>query len=83
LQCLAVIRFREIQNDLNIVLERGDASSGDGVSQEVDLGDREHALLQVESQAVGGEDVEKHPEMFPVLLSGFAVHPVINKKRKT
>jgi hypothetical protein len=37
----------------------------------------EQALLQVEGQAVGGEDREKHPQVFPVLLIGLAVHTVI------
>ncbi len=32
----------------------------------------EHALLQVECQAVGGEDGEEHPQVFPVLLTAIA-----------
>jgi hypothetical protein len=41
------------------------------VAQEIQLGDGEHSLLQVEGLAVGGEEVA------PVLLSGFAEYPVI------
>jgi hypothetical protein len=38
--------------------EGGDASGGDVVAQEIQLRDGEYALLQVEGQAVGGEDGE-------------------------
>jgi hypothetical protein len=68
----AVGVFREIQNDLNVVPEGGDASSGDAVAQEIQLGDGEDALLQVEGQAIGGEDGEQRAEVGPVLLLGFA-----------
>ncbi len=54
----AVSGFREIQNDLNVVPEGGDAG-GDAVAQEIQLGDGEDALLQVEGQANGGEDGEQ------------------------
>jgi hypothetical protein len=54
LQSFAVSWFRKIQNDLDIVPEGGNAGSGDAVAQEIQLGDSEHALLQVEGQAVGG-----------------------------
>jgi hypothetical protein len=37
LQYFAVTLFREIQNDLNIVLERGDAGGRDAVSQVVEF----------------------------------------------
>jgi hypothetical protein len=37
---------------------------GDAVSQEVELGNGKHTLLQVDGQAVGGEDGEKSPEVF-------------------
>jgi hypothetical protein len=73
LQCLAVIWFGEIQNDLDIVLERGDTGSGDAVSQEVEFSDGEHALLQVEGQPIGGKDGEESPQVFLVLLLGFVV----------
>jgi hypothetical protein len=56
---LATPVFREIQNDLNVVPEGGDDGDGDGVSQEVGLGDGEHALLQVEGQPVGGQGWQK------------------------
>jgi hypothetical protein len=39
--------------------------------------DGEHALLLVEDHAVDGEDGEQCTEGVPVLLSGFAVDPVI------
>ncbi len=48
---------------------------GDAVAQEIQLGDGDHALLQVEGQAVGGEDGEQCAEVGPVLLSGFAEDP--------
>ncbi len=38
--------------------EGGDAGGGDAVAQEIQLRDGEYALLQVEGQAVGGEDGE-------------------------
>ena len=69
--------FREIQNDLNVVPEGGDAGRGDTVAQEIQLGDGDDALLQVEGQAVGGEDGEQHAEVGPVLLLGFAKDTVI------
>jgi hypothetical protein len=37
---------------------------------------------EMESQAVGSEDREKQPQLFPVLLLGLAVHTVIILKRK-
>ncbi len=73
----AVGWFREVQNDLNIVPKGGDAGGGDAVAQEIQLGDGEHALLQVEGQAVGGEDGKQRAEVGPVLLSGFAEDTVI------
>ncbi len=73
----AVSGFREIQNDLNVVSEGGDAGGGDAVAQEMQLGDSEDALLQVEGQAVGGEDGEQRAEVGPVLLLGFAEDTVI------
>jgi hypothetical protein len=73
----AVGWFREIQNDLNVVPKGGDAGCGDGVALEIQLGDGEHALLQVEGQAVGGEDGKQRVEVGPVLLSGFAEDTVI------
>jgi hypothetical protein len=69
--------FGKIQNDLYIVPERGDASGRDTVAQEIQLGDGEHALLQVEGQAVGGKDGEQRVEAGPVLLCGFAEDLVI------
>jgi hypothetical protein len=77
LEGFAVGWFRKIQNDLDIVVERGDAGGGNAVAQEIQLGDGEHAFLQVEGQAVGGEDGEQRAEVGPVLLSGFAEDPVI------
>jgi hypothetical protein len=53
------------KNDLNGVPEGGNASGGDAVAQEIQLGDGEDALLQVEGQAVGGEDGELRAEMGP------------------
>ncbi len=47
------------------------------MTQEIQLGDGEHTLLQVEGQAVGGEDGEQRAEVGPVLLSGFAEDSVI------
>jgi hypothetical protein len=67
LQCLAVIGFREIQNDLNMVLEGSLVGGGDAVSQE-EFGDGKRALLQVEGQPDGGEDGEKRLELLPVVL---------------
>ncbi len=72
MQRFAVSGFGEIQNDLNIVPKGGDAGGGDAVAQEIQLGDGEDALLQVEGQAVGGEDGEQRAEVGPVLLLGFA-----------
>jgi hypothetical protein len=77
LHSFAVGWFREIQNDLNVVPKGGDAGCGDAVALEIQLGDGEHALLQVEGQAVGGEDGEQRAEVGPVLLSGFAEDTVI------
>jgi hypothetical protein len=77
LQRFAVSGFREIQNDLNVVLEGGDAGGRDAVAQEIQLGNGEDALLQVEGQAVGGEDGEQRAEVGPVLLLGFAEDTVI------
>ncbi len=67
----------KIQNDLNIVPEGGDAGGGDAVAQEIQLREGEDALLQVEGQAVGGEDGEQRSEVGPVLLLGFAEDTVI------
>jgi hypothetical protein len=64
----------KIQNDLDIVSEVGSARGGDAVAQEIQLGDGKYALLQVEGQAVGGE---QRAGVGPVLLSGFAEDPVI------
>ncbi len=75
--CLDIIGFREIKNDLNVVPEGSYASHRDAVSQEIELGDSEHALLQVDGQPIGGEDGEQHPEALPVLLFGLAVYFVI------
>jgi hypothetical protein len=73
----AVAGSREIQNDLNVVPDGGDAGGGDAVAQEIQLGSGEDALLQVEGQAVGGKDCEQHAEVGPVLLLGFAEDTVI------
>ncbi len=73
----AVDGSREIQNDLNIVPEGGDAGGGDAVAQEIQLRGGEDALLQVEGQAVGGEDGEQRAEVGPVLLPRFAEDAVI------
>ncbi len=77
LHSFAVGWFREVQNDLNFVPKGGNAGGGDAVAQEIQLGDGEHALLQVEGQAVGGEDGEQRAEMGLVLLSGFTEDTVI------
>ncbi len=77
MQCLAVIGFREIQNDLNVVQEGGYAGGRDAVSQEAELSDGEHTLLQVEGQSVGGKDGERCPEVLQVLLFGLAVYSII------
>jgi hypothetical protein len=58
LQSFAVRGFREVQNDLNVVPKGGDAGGKDAVAQEIQLGGSKGALLQVEGQAVGGEDGE-------------------------
>ncbi len=47
------------------------------MAQEIQLGEGEHAFLQVEGRAVGGEDGEQCAEVGPVLLSGFAEDTVI------
>jgi hypothetical protein len=47
------------------------------VAQEIQLGNGEDALLQVEGQAVGGKDGEQRAEVGPVLLLGFAEDTVI------
>ncbi len=47
------------------------------MAQEIQLGDGEHALLQVDGQAIGGEDGEQRAEVGLVLLSGFAKDTVI------
>jgi hypothetical protein len=47
------------------------------VAKEVKFGYGEHALLQVESQAVGGADGEECPQVFPVLLPSFSVYSAI------
>jgi hypothetical protein len=78
--CKAVSGFREVQNDLNVVPEGGDAGGGDAVAQEIQLGNDEDALLQVEGQAVGGGDGEQRAEVGPVLLLGFAEDTIIIKK---
>ncbi len=38
---------------------------------------RHFSILQVEGQAVGGEDGEKRPQVFPVMILGLAVNTVI------
>ncbi len=73
----AVGWFREVQNDLNVVPKGDDAGCGDAVAQEIQLGDGGLALLQVEGQAIGGEDGEQREEMGPVVLSEFAEDTVI------
>ncbi len=73
----AVSGSREIQNDLNVVPEGGDAGGGDAVAQKIQLGGDEDTLLQVEGQAVGGDDGKQRAEVGPVLLLGFAEDPVI------
>jgi hypothetical protein len=77
LQGFAIGWFRETQNDLDVVPEEGGAGGGDAVAQEIQLGDGEYALLQVEGQAVGGKDGEQCAEVGPMLLFGFAEDPVI------
>jgi hypothetical protein len=62
---------------MDVVPERGEASGGDVLAEEVELSEGEHALFQFESQPVGGEDGEECSEVFPVLLLGFAVHTII------
>ncbi len=44
------------------------------MAQEIQLGD---ALLQVEGQAIGGEDGKQRVEMGPMLLLGLAEDPII------
>ncbi len=77
LQWIAVYGLGKIQNDMNVVSEGGDAGGGDAVAQEIQLGNGEDALLQVEGQAVGGKDGEQHAEMGPVFLPGLAEDTVI------
>jgi hypothetical protein len=77
LHSFAVGWFREIQNDLNVVPKGGNSGCRDAVALEIQLGDGEHALLQVEGQAVIGEDGEQRAEVGPVLLFGFAEDNVI------
>ena len=47
------------QDDLNVVPQRVDAGGRDAVAQEVELGDGEDALGEVEGKAVGGQDGEE------------------------
>ncbi len=47
------------------------------MSEEVQFGDGEDTLAEVESQSVGGEDGEEGAEVLPVLVLGLAVHAVI------
>ncbi len=77
MQGFAVSGFREVQNYLNVVLEGGNASGGDAMAQEIQLGNGEDAFLQVEGQAVGGEDGKQRAEVGPVQLLGFAEDTVI------
>ncbi len=48
------------------------------MTQEVEYGDSKHALLQVEGQALGGEDGQEHPQAFLVLLLGLALNNLIS-----
>jgi hypothetical protein len=61
-----VCGFRKIQNDLDVVPEGGDAGGGDAVAQEIQLGDSEHALLQLEGQPIGSKDGKQRAEVGPV-----------------
>jgi hypothetical protein len=72
----AVCGFREVQNDLNVVPEGGDAGGGDAVALEIQLGDGEDTLFQVEGQAFGGEDGEQRAEVGPLLLLGYNLNPL-------
>ncbi len=83
MQRFAVSGFREIQNDLNVVLEGGDASGGDAVAQEIQLGNGEDALLQVEGQAIGGEDGEQRAEVVQCSSLDLLKTPSSSKKEKT
>jgi hypothetical protein len=47
------------------------------MSQEVELSDSKHTLLQVEGQPIGGEDGDQYLEALPMLLFGLAVYSVI------
>ncbi len=49
------------------------SDGGDAVAQEVQLGNGEDALLQVEGQAVGGEDGEQRAEVGPPRMRSNAV----------
>jgi hypothetical protein len=79
----AVKGFREIQNDLNVVPEGGDAVSGDAVAQEIQLRDGEDALIQVEGQAVGGEDGEHVRRWVQCSSLDLLKMPSSSKKEKT
>ncbi len=59
MQSFAVSGRREIQNYLDVVAERFHPGGRDAVAEEVEVGDGEHALAEVESQSVGGEDGER------------------------
>ena len=66
MQGFAVSGFSEVQNDLNVVPEGGDAGARDAVAQEIQLGDSEHALLQLEGQPIGSKDGKQRAEVGPV-----------------
>ncbi len=62
---------------MDTVSERGDR---DPLAQEVEFRDSKHPLLQVEGQAVSGEEGEYHPQVFPGLLLGLALVYTVQKK---
>jgi hypothetical protein len=69
---------------MNVVPEGGYACGRDAVSQEVELSDDKDALLQVEGHPVGGEDVERCPEVIPMQCCSLVLlcTPSSSKKEK-
>jgi hypothetical protein len=49
------------------------------VAEEVEFGNSEHTLLQIEGQPIDGKNEEQCPQVLPVLVLGFAVHSIIIK----
>jgi DNA-binding MarR family transcriptional regulator len=77
LQGFDVLWLGEIRNYLYILLERCQAGGGDPVAQEIQLGDGEDTLVEVEGEAVGSQDGEQLAEVAPVVVGTAAVCAVV------